>query len=145
MALSGLEEVTVVDEFEAEAMHDALVSCALLRNKDESRDQVLQDLREKGMSSTSTSLEDVLTHRVAEKLKPVVVQPAGSSGRGRECGPDMLVRELPAERFRVELVDQATLLKIRHEGREHESSAKDGRRQEVQQTSLWQAESRQLR
>ena len=46
MALSRLEEVTVVDEFEAEVMHDALVSRAVLRNKDESRHQVLEDLRQ---------------------------------------------------------------------------------------------------
>lgn len=89
-------------------------------------------------------LEEVLTHRVAEKLKPVVVEPAGSGGRGRERRPDMLVRELLAERLRVELVDQTTLLKIRHERWEHEGSSKDGRWQEVQQTSLWQTESRQL-
>lgn len=89
-------------------------------------------------------LEELLTHRVAEKLKPVVVQAAGSGGRGRERRPDMLVRELPAESLRVELVDQTTLLKIRHEGREHEGGAKDRCRQEVQQTSLRQSEPRQL-
>lgn len=45
MTLSRLEEVAVIDELETEAMHDALVSCTILRDKDESRDQVLQDLR----------------------------------------------------------------------------------------------------